>query len=198
MKVLDPFQYLDHNALELCHVKAHFHVDQTLEIVLQVLKHQIVAPSKLVFPACYISSQCQWVNESLPLDDRRFSSLTTFSCSSSFKYLISLIAVIGNYRFWFNNMWRSSYPILLIDHVQLLQGNELPLSRHWVYMLTFIHLSDRKERRWKIVLKLTRMCLPLSFQAFRTNRACIAGQLSDRNQRSRAAASSQSVVIQAH
>lgn len=75
-------------------VKAAFHVDEPLQIVLQVLKHQIEATSLVVFLARY--SKLSFDN--LRFEARIVSSLTMFLWSSTFRYLISRSAVIGNYH----------------------------------------------------------------------------------------------------
>ena len=48
VQVLDASQDLEHNALELGHVEAHLHIDEALQVVLQILEDQIEATAVLV------------------------------------------------------------------------------------------------------------------------------------------------------
>ena len=48
VQICHPLQHLQHNALDLSHGKVELHIDHPLQIMLQVLKHEIEAPSHLV------------------------------------------------------------------------------------------------------------------------------------------------------
>ena len=48
VQICYPLQNLQHNALDLSHAKVELHIDHPLQIMLQVLKHEVEATPHLV------------------------------------------------------------------------------------------------------------------------------------------------------